>query len=256
MSQENEALSNDNEANGLSAEDKARAGGWVSKDEWRGDPERWVDAEAFNERGENVVPILRERTEALQRKVVELERSIKQFSEYHSKVEQRAYERAVAQVKREMKEAVKVGDEEAFDQAQRQYEQLAESYQKPQEPQAQESPDFIEWKQDNTWYGTDKRLTAAANGIAEMVAAENPGLKGKPFLKEVERQLKEEFPHKFQNARRDGPAAVHGSEGKSGAKPNGKGYRDLPPEARQMCDSFVKQGWLTKEQYVKDFFGA
>lgn len=256
MSQENEALNDDHAPTELSAEDKARAGGWVAKDEWRGDPERWVDAESFNERGENVVPILRERTEALQKKVVELERSLKQFSEYHSKVEQRSYERAVAQVKREMREAVKVGDEEAFDHAQKQYEQLADAYTKPQEPQPAESPDFVEWKQDNAWYGTDKRLTAAANGIAEMVAAENPGLKGKPFLREVEKQLKEEFPHKFANTRQASPAAVHGGEGKGGAKPNGKGYRDLPAEARQMCDSFVKQGLLTKEQYVKDFFGV
>ena len=89
-----------------------------------------------------------------------------------------------------------------------------------------------------------------------MIAADNPSLKGKPFLKEVERQLKEEFPHKFQNQRQNAPAAVHGGESKGGAKPNGKGYRDLPPEAKQMCDSFVKQGLLTKEQYVKDFFGV
>ena len=240
----------------LTAEDKARAGGWVPKDEWRGDPERWVDADTFVERGENIVPILRERTDSLTKKVLELERGLKQFAEYHSKVEQRAYERALAQVKKEMKEAVKVGDEEAFDHAQKQYEQLATTY-KPQPEQHQgDSPEFLEWKEDNGWYGVDERLTAAANGLAELIASKNPGLKGKAFLKEVERQLKEEFPHKFQNARQNAPAAVHGGGENGGVKPNGKGYRDLPPEAKSMCDGFVKQGLLTREQYVKDFFGV
>ena len=34
-----------------------------------------------------------------------------------------------------------------------------------------------------------------------------------------------------------------------------KSYADLPAEAKQACDKFVKQGLLSKDQYVKDYFG-
>ena len=244
----------DEPAPSMSSEDKARAMGWVPQGEWRGDKARWVDADQFLERGEHLVPVLRERTDAMAKKIDELQNSIKQFADYHSKTEQRAYERAVEMIKREMKAAVKVGDEEAFDHAQAQYERLTKETE--QRPQSKVDPEFEDWRQVNTWYGSDKQLTALANSVADMLVQEQPELKGKAFLKEVERQVKEVRPDKFRNPAQDKPPSVHGGESTGGSKPTGKGYRDLPAEAKMMCDQFVKAGLLTKEQYAKDYFGV
>jgi hypothetical protein len=35
----------------------------------------------------------------------------------------------------------------------------------------------------------------------------------------------------------------------------GKSYAALPDDAKKACDRFVKQGLMTKEQYIKDYFG-
>ena len=35
----------------------------------------------------------------------------------------------------------------------------------------------------------------------------------------------------------------------------GKGFRDLPPEAQAACQKFEKQGLVTRDQYLKEYFG-
>ena len=47
-------------------EQEARTLGWVPAEEFKGDPNRWVDAETFVERGHTVMPILRKNNERLE----------------------------------------------------------------------------------------------------------------------------------------------------------------------------------------------
>ena len=41
-------------------EQKAKAMGWSPQEEFRGDPDKWIDAAKFVARGENIMPILKE----------------------------------------------------------------------------------------------------------------------------------------------------------------------------------------------------
>ena len=50
---------------------KARNMGWLEKDEFKGDPELWTDAAAFLERGENIMPILKERLDKMDKDLTE-----------------------------------------------------------------------------------------------------------------------------------------------------------------------------------------
>jgi len=48
-------------------QERARSMGWAPKDQWRGDPQNWLDAGEYVQRGEQILPILRsnlQRTEA------------------------------------------------------------------------------------------------------------------------------------------------------------------------------------------------
>ncbi len=140
-----------------------------------GDPERWVDAETFNERGNHIVPILRERTESLTKKVVGLERTIRQLTQHYSQAEQRSYERALARLKREMREAVRVGDEDAFDAAEKKMEVVQSNMPKaPVETQTptEKDPAFIEWKSKNNWFGVDEEMTELAVAIGDTIERE------------------------------------------------------------------------------------
>lgn len=48
-------------------EQEARKMGWVEEELWKGDPDKWRPAEEFVERGKNIVPILRDRLEKMER---------------------------------------------------------------------------------------------------------------------------------------------------------------------------------------------
>src|SRR3990172_12212288 len=53
-------------------EKEARQLGWTPKEEWKGNPEKWIDAKAFVERGQEIMPILRSNNKRLQQEVSEL----------------------------------------------------------------------------------------------------------------------------------------------------------------------------------------
>ena len=55
----------DGEQAAAPVEQEARTLGWVPAEEFKGDPNRWVDAETFVERGHTVMPILRKNNERL-----------------------------------------------------------------------------------------------------------------------------------------------------------------------------------------------
>jgi hypothetical protein len=79
---------------------------------------------------------------------------------------------------------------------------------------------------------------------------------GESFLDEVTKRVKKAYPEKFANTNRNRPSPVEGTTAPStsGAKA-GKGFKDLPPDAQAACQKFEKQGLLTREQYLKEFFG-
>jgi hypothetical protein len=71
------------------------------------------------------------------------------------------------------------------------------------------------------------------------------------------KKLIETFPHKFPTQARPTAPAVSrpGPQGTkaAGSKPKAKTEADLPPSARSAMEHFIKQGVLTKDQYLKDY---
>src|SRR2546421_12509972 len=61
----------------MSAEEtevKAKELGWAPKEEFRGNPEKWVDAETFLKRGEEILPLVKAQNRKLQNEVTALQR--------------------------------------------------------------------------------------------------------------------------------------------------------------------------------------
>lgn len=243
-------------------EERARSMGWAPKEEFRGDPEKWVSAERFVERGENELPLLKAQLHRMEGELRESKKVMKEFAEYHTKTEQRAYERALSELRSEMRDAVETGDTAKFERADKQLENLQKEYRETAapKPQSSEQPaiteaQFNEWVGENTWYVNDPVMKGAADAIGQAIQASNPSLVGVPFLKAVKSKLMEEMPHKFQNQRRSGAPAVEGVSSASSGKAGKKSFKDLPPEAKEACKKFAKRGLVTEEQYIKDFFG-
>jgi len=227
-------------------EDKARRLGWRPKEEFKGDEERWIDADTFVKRGEEILPIVQANNKALEKEVANLKKTLKEFSAHHTKVEQRAYQAALRDLEARQAAAVEANDLGEVREITRELAELG----KEVAPGPTEDPALTDWKDDNPWFGKDPIMRAAAVAIVDELIADGVTSLNKQ-LAAVDKRIREEFPHKFTNPRRSQAAAVEGSS--TPRRPAGKTFADLPPEAKAMALKWEKQGLLTREQFTKEY---
>jgi hypothetical protein len=243
-------------------EELAKADGWVPKEAFKGDPSRWVDAKTFVERGATILPIVQaklrkkfEEVDQLKATVAELQEGSALFREFHEQTltkAQKERDALIAQLEEQRAKAITEGDGTTFTQTDKKLREL--QAEKPAAKKEPVSQDTQAWLAENTWYTTDRKLKAIADGLSDELARENPGLKGRAFLDKLTELVKAEVPHKFENPRRQEQITGEGSRKGSG---KGSSYEDLPPDAQAACDTFVKtiKGY-TREQYLKTYFGS
>lgn len=260
----------------LTVEQRARAMGWRPRAEYRGDPDKFTDAAEFVRRADESIPLMRNELRRAQQKLVEQERilreqqeSARRFAEFHRNVEQQAYERARAELRRQRAEArnsfdvdreLQIEDElERLDQEQRQKAARQPVHQEqPQEmlPDPEIQRQTQEWQQRNEWVN-DPEAQAIAIAVGQKLRANGEESVGTAFLEKVAHEVRKKYPQFFptmQNPRRDQAHAPTGG-GEAPVRSRKKGYADLPADARAACDDFVRRGYLTKDDYVKQYFG-
>lgn len=237
--------------------------GWVPKEQFRGNPDDWVDADTFVRRGKEIMPILRKNNERLQRKVEELAKSqaeqarvFAEFNEYHKRTINQQKEAALAQLREARKQAIENSDGAAFEQIEghiRQVEAFEPELPKPAEASVELPPDFAEWLSENQWYAKDKVAQLQADEIAEQLRKEGVTANGRDFLDEVGKRVREALPQRFGNPARRQPASV-AAPSPAAPRKSGKSYDDLPAEAKQLCDRFVQTiPGFTRDQYLRDY---
>ena len=253
----------ENKAGPSEIELEAARMGHIPLDQWRGDPEDWTDAEAFVKRGREIMPMLRKNNERLLSKLAEQERqqmedrkTFEEFRKFHEQTLEKQKADALAQLRAARKEAIATGDGEAFDQADERIRRI-ESVQEEKRETVQKpaaNPIFEKWMERNDWFTKDPALRAVADSLVDVIRADGVYDVGTPeFLEEVTRRVRAVSPNKFQNPARQAAAAVDSPAPRS-RKPGGKTYDDLPAEAKQMCDQFMKviPGY-TREAYVLNY---
>jgi hypothetical protein len=163
-----------------------------------------------------------------------------------------------------MDRAVKDADTESYNAAKRELDALHRSRPAPADKKTatadppkqtqQADPVVGAWFADNPWYNTDTEMRGLADGVYNSLLASEPHTSTTDKLAKVKERVSKRFPDKFPAAARDAPTAVSrpGPQGGRG-KPRAKTEADLPPTARAAMDKFVKQGVLTKDQYLKDY---
>lgn len=240
---------------GQSQEVEARTLGWVPLEEFRGNPEKWIDADTFLERGRTVMPILKKNNEKLEstvrqqadeigrlKKLFEAsQEAIEELQNVHTEATKAAVEKARKDLLTELRRAKAEGDvdlevqltEELADLKAKQ--KLAETAPKPTPApaaaQGDVHPDFHAWAADNKWFGTDERKTLRAMGIAQQLRAdpENDHLQGRAFYDRVVELM---APQTAQRV-----SKVEGSRPSSGGSEGGRrSFADLPSDAKEACD--------------------
>jgi hypothetical protein len=230
-------------------EQKAAEQGWVPKDQWTGDPDDWRPAKEFVDRGE-----LFKKIDEVRRENKRLREGHEELVKHHLNVRKLAYEQALADLKEQKKAALAEGDVDAVVEideriAETKEEQRTAKAEAVQEA-AQPDPVFESWINRNQWYTTDVAAKAVADEVARMLFMRGERDK-EALLEAAEKAVRKEFPHKFNNPKRDQAGAVEGSTGKKVTK--SAPDADLSDAERQIMNKVLRvTPGLTKEQYIKE----
>ena len=234
-------------------ESKARIQGWVPKEDFRGDSSKWIDAKTFNERGETIIPIMRERSEHLEKEIREIKESQKEISEFYRKTEERAYQKALKEIEQRKITAVESADTAEYQKVELERVELEKNKPVPKVEKPTESVEMQEFRKTNVWYDSDQELTTEADALGTAYAKQN--IPYPKILEKVQATMKILHPEKFTNVRRDGVSSVESVSSETGLpkKGNSHAYENLPGDAKKQCDKWIKSGLLTKEQYIQDY---
>ncbi len=246
-------------------EAEARSNGWRDKSEHKGDPEDWLDARTFVQKGRQLNPILRKSNERLRAElneakaqISELNLTTKQFATEFAKMKENAYKRAISDLRAQRRDALQSDDLALVDDLEDRIDALKDEKikvttppkEEPAKPAAPDMTIFNEWHASNKWFDQTKEpaLYDIAEEIADRLTRSNPSLKGRDFLDEVTSRVRARHPEKFTNPRRE--KSPYEGGGARGETRGAKSYSALPSEAKKACDDFVKQGIMTREQFI------
>ena len=251
--------------------DRATSMGWIPKEQFKGDESRWRPADEYVQRADELMPIMKSQMSKYEQKIAQQEAEItglktnltaqeetaQKLVKMSEKAQKMAYERAKKDIIAQQAQAVKDGDADKWQELETQKESLERPeeivIEKPPPPQPAVNPSFEQFKASNSWFDKDEDMTIYANSYGAVVKEKNPTMTYEQILGEVERKVKEVFPHKFENPNRQAPTSVDTGTPVL-TTPKKQSYESLPDDAKAQCDSLVAQKILTKEQYVKDYY--
>lgn len=247
-------------------EAEAQKHGWTPKDEFKGDPGRWIDAETFVKRADEVMPLLKKKTEAQDREIADLKKQMKRATDFFSKAEERAYERAVNDLKTRQREAVASGDTQAFDDLDKEISDLKKDLPKAETPKVtkEEAMEALEdWRDENPWYDRANLASATEEMIAARIyadrmmdkhVAKTADMLPADYFKFIEGLVFEKYPSIKAKPARSKPTSDVAAPTNGRVRSGGKSFVDLPPEAQRACDKWVRQGIIkSREDYVKSY---
>jgi hypothetical protein len=250
------------------SEEQARRLGWKPKEDYKGESE-WRDWKEFLDEEALNAPQLRAANKVMKRREAQMEKRLRKMEaafnevkQYVTEAEERGYNRAVTDIRKRQREAVALGDTDAYDEAEQELADLtkevkAKAPKQPEvDPEVQKS--FRKWERDNDWYGSDDVMTAVADRIAAKMGtyAEND-MEPDEYLEELTARVKKELPHKFKSDPLPKKRSAVEGVGETRAARNAETFENLPLEARQQYQRFidmdvpVKKDVFTKNAWDK-----
>ena len=258
----NDNDSSNDEVEYTEEEVRAMEHGWAPKEEWRGNPDEWVSARVFNQKGElfgKIRSLERDRDSMKQ----EFKQATKAMVDMLKKSKETEYKRAVADLKKQKRSAIEDGDAGVALDIDDQIEELTTEHTTVQQEydraaaaapaQEYQAPEFVEWQGRNGWYNEDSEMRVTADSVGLRYAQENPNLPITKVFEFVDKQMKRIYPEKFTNVNKEKPAKV-GESGKrsTGGKRSKYSERDLTDEQKTIMNTMTRSGIMTKEEYIEE----
>ncbi|GBQ26810.1 hypothetical protein AA12717_2478 [Gluconacetobacter sacchari DSM 12717] len=254
-------------------EDQARRMGWVPREEFRGDGEKWRPARDFLDRGMTLLPVLQQQYRALdgryatmQAQLRDSQKALADLTDRTRRADERAYQRAVRDIESRRQAAVASGDTTAFAVAERDLQDLRETAPPavPTAPAAAAAPverveampsEIMAFVQANPWFSSHAEARQDAIAIQSAVDRQHPELSLAERLEITRRKVRQLHPALFENRRREAPPPVSPSRGEGARGGNPRGFDALPAEARREYDRYAralagKGKPLTKDEWA------
>ena len=122
--------------------------------------------------------------------------------------------------------------------------------QQQQQQQPQPDPRAQDWASKNTWFGQDKVMTAAAFALhSQLTEEEGFDPASDEYYTEVDKRIRQEFPHKFQTAKKTGGGSQVASAGNSASRSTKQGRRSVKLTHSQVA--IAKKLGVPLEEYAK-----
>lgn len=227
--------------------------GWRPKEEFHGDESLFIDAKEFVGRKS-----LYDKIEAQKNELKTVKQGIDALKEHYAHVETRAFEKALKELEKQQKQAVRDGDADSFEhiesekkalEAERQ--EFIEATERIKTEAPQVHPELASWVNRNPWYNSQPHMKVFADQLGNRLAADvrAGALTQKEALAKIEAAVKEEFPNKFRNPNRDKPSAVEATSKHTSAKATTGSFK-MSAEQEKVWKSFERSKIMTKDEYI------
>ena len=227
-------------------EQVASSMGWDAdkeKYEQRSNGKPWVDAATFLRREHEFTGSIRNQLENVKGTIA----GIKQHFDRQLEVERKKMKVEMDGLKKARRDAIENADVDEVERLDHEIETAQKELNAPEFPSI--APEVKTWQEKNSWYTSDIRLQRKADAIALM--AERNGKTLPDILKEVDDLMSDEvktFQAKTRIKEPDGAVETEVNNRRSGTHMS---YSDLPTMYQKICDTFVNQKLMTRDQYIK-----
>jgi len=254
--------------------------GWVPKEKFKGPAEQWVDAETFLDRGANFSATLKSELAAVRAELEAFKGTAKAFAEFQASIlaqKDAELRSVITDLRKQKSMATREGDDDLVIEIEDRIALLKEEaatvkttvqeetlVAKSPEPTVTdfEHPVIAEWiSEGNEWFRDDKKLYDYAIAVGNELVKADSNLRGRKLLDRVRLEMEQEFPRRFKamaTSQGQPQNPVNSASRSAGTRtptiPGGKSERDLPAEDLRLMKQFIKEGWVTKDKFLADYF--
>lgn len=240
-------------------EERAASRGWVPKDQWveAGNKEEdWKPAKVFNEHGDMIGKL-----RAQEKKLADQERALQFLHQKNQEIYETGYQAAIKQLRTQKREALAEGDLVKADEIEEQIEQTHIQLQQARQQQVPKQqgvdPEHTAWLERNPWYN-DGVMQKFADALAiEYIRVNNGQVTASDVRDFVEKEVKKEFPQKFQPKTQAAPSPDGEGRGSGKSTAGGldsrlaKAKTEMTDEQRSIMKTMLRSTGMTEKQYLE-----
>jgi len=249
--------------------------GWIPDTRYKGDPEKFIDADSFLEKTETLLPFIKKQLQSSRAEADELRRtnaelkatvdevraSVEEIEERYTVETQKRVEAARKDLKSAIREAAEAEDLKLVVKLTEELDTLDDAVKEAKTEKKEEKKDppdtkgdlseaqkaalkeTNDWISEHPWYQTDRKRRALFNSYASDMKLEGDKRVGREFYDAVLAEVEKDFDEGGRSS-----SKVEGGKGSGGNSGGGKtGYAALPADAKAACDADAKRFVGTKK---------